>query len=172
MNLHTKRLRLREFTADDITEKYMSWLNDTHVTKYSTQRFLAHTLETSLDYLESFKGTDNDFIAIETLDDNELIGTLTIYRSIRDHSADLGLLIGKEYWGYGYGTEAWNAILDLLSGSKDVLKITAGTLRDNVRMRNVLEKSGMVFDGTRYEPETSGFEPKAFLYYSLYLQKD
>ena len=47
MDLTTPRLRLDPFQQVDITEPYLSWLNDPEVTRFSNQRFRQHTAESS-----------------------------------------------------------------------------------------------------------------------------
>lgn len=87
---------LRLFKETDITETYVSWLNDPEVVKYSNQRFFNHTIESSNNYLKSFKGTNNFYMAIEDKATKELYGSITAYKQTNHNVADIGMLIGNK----------------------------------------------------------------------------
>ena len=53
--INGKRIYLTLFKEQDITSEYISWLNNTEVTKYSRQRLIKHNLASSKEYLKSFK---------------------------------------------------------------------------------------------------------------------
>lgn len=148
--IEAARLRLRPFQAADITTQYVSWLNDPAVTRYSNQRFVTHTEGGCAAYLSSFSGTANKFILIEDLESGDAVGTMTIYFSLPHGTADVGIMLGnRDYWGRGYGQEAWNSVLDWLQNGARMRKITAGTMRCNLPMMRVMERSGMVPDGVK-----------------------
>lgn len=52
---------LRPFAMLDIDDKYVDWLNDPNVVRFSNQRFLRHDRKSCLRYLASFEGTSNFF---------------------------------------------------------------------------------------------------------------
>ena len=71
---------LRPFQEADISNTFVSWLNDEEVVKYSGQRFfLNHTCESCFDYLKSFSNTQNMYLAIEDKVTKELNGSITAY---------------------------------------------------------------------------------------------
>ena len=51
-------VELSLFTQSDITQEYISWLNDADVVKFSNQRFFTHDLESCQAYLSSFKNNN------------------------------------------------------------------------------------------------------------------
>jgi len=147
--IRTERLEIVQVTEEHLTPRYVGWLNDPEVVRYSEQRFTTHTLESCRAYLESFAGTDNLFLAL-IADPEPLghIGNMTAYVD-RHGVVDVGILIGERaVWGHGYGSEAWQAVCRALieGGAR---KITAGTLSVNKGMLAVMERSGMVPDGRR-----------------------
>jgi RimJ/RimL family protein N-acetyltransferase len=137
--------------VEHLTEKYVNWLSDPEVMRYSDQRFKKHTLESCRNYMNSFKGTPNGFWAIVANDRNlGHIGNLTTYVNTVHSVADIGILIGeKRVWGQGYGTEAWIAMCDYLFEITKIRKITVGTLSVNIPMLKIIQKSGMIEDGCR-----------------------
>ncbi len=136
-------LRLVPFAERHLTERYVSWLNDPVVTRYSEQRHRRHTLASCRAYWESIAAPDR-FWAIEL--DGRHIGNITATVDARNGVADLAILIGeRDAQGHGHGLTAWvQAIRE--SGAR---KITAGTMATNVPMLRLFEKSGMQIAGRR-----------------------
>ena len=139
------------------------------MTRFSNQRFHRHTAESSAAYLASFRGTSNSFLLIEQLEDQRPIGTATIYRSIKHGTADIGLMVGdRNYWGQGYGREAWIAVLDALLVEPGMRKVTGGTARPNHAMVRIMEQSGMELEAVRAHQELIEGEPVDILYYARF----
>ncbi|NUU03191.1 GNAT family N-acetyltransferase [Herbaspirillum robiniae] len=152
--LQGELVSLQLFTAEDISERYVSWLNDLDVVRYSNQRLRAHSVESCQAYLASFDGTDNLFIGIRRKEDNLLIGTMTAYISRHHGTADMGIMVGeKAVWGMGYGQQAWDTLLKALLQQPAIRKVTAGTLECNAAMQRLAERSGMQFEGARKQQE-------------------
>lgn len=146
----TDRLRLIRFTEHHITEKYISWLNDRELMRYSNQRFIQHTVDSCRRYLAGFENSDNLFLAIERRLDDQMIGTMTAYIDLLHSRADIGILIGDPTARRcGYGAEAWIALMQYLFDDQGIRKITAGTLIVNEAMCRLAERVGMIPDGTR-----------------------
>ena len=148
INIKRKKLVLSDFQEDDISDKYLSWLNDPEVVQFSRQRFIKHDFLSSKKYFESFVSSNNLFISIKLHKVNKMIGTMTVYFS-EPNNADVGILIGdKSEWGKGYGKDAWNTLLTWLENELNIFKITAGTLSPNIGMLKVFRESGMLLEST------------------------
>jgi [ribosomal protein S5]-alanine N-acetyltransferase len=164
----TPRLQLVPFAAACICPEYLGWLNDPVVTRFSNQRFRRHTVDSAREYLDSFRGTSNRFIAIRVGADGRMIGTMTVYLAAQHGTADLGLLIGdRAVWGRGYGLEAWSGLMSQLLG-EGLRKITAGTVRPNVGMQRIMERSGMRLEAVRARQELVEGEEVDVLYYARF----
>jgi [ribosomal protein S5]-alanine N-acetyltransferase len=162
-------VELRRFTAADITPEYLGWLRDPDVVRFSNQRFRTHTTESSAAYLASFRGTDNLFLALVRRDDTRVVGTMTAYVSAVHGTADLGILIGdRSCWGQGLGLDAWQTLMAYLFQSTGLRKITAGTLRPNVGMVRIMERSGMHLEGVRARQEIVDGVPVDTLLYARF----
>ncbi|HEX2188394.1 MAG TPA: GNAT family protein [Longimicrobiaceae bacterium] len=147
--IETPRLRVVPFGEEHLTGRYVGWLNDPVVVRYSDQRFRAHTLESCRAYMESFAGTPHHFWAIMARDPAlGHIGNLNAYVSTLHRVADVGIVVGeRQAWGKGYGSEAWIAVCDYLLRPGGMRKVTAGTLEVNRPMLAIMERAGMVPDG-------------------------
>lgn len=149
--IQTSRLVLVPFGDEHLTDRYVGWLNDPAVVRYSDQRRRSHTLDSCRQYWESFAGTPHRFWAIVRRDSEpRYIGTMTAFIDAAHGVADIGILIGeRSLWGMRYGGEAWRAVIDFLFERADVRKVTAGALAVNEPMLAVMRRSGMVEDGRR-----------------------
>jgi ribosomal-protein-alanine N-acetyltransferase len=149
--IETARLRIVPFSEEYLTPRYVGWLNDPEVVRYSEQRHHVHSLELCREYMKSFVDTPNYFWAVVGKE-SELghIGSMNAYVDTHNSVADVGILIGeKRAWRKGYGSEAWIAVCNYLLKEVNIRKVTAGMLSVNTAMLGVMRSAGMVEDGRR-----------------------
>jgi RimJ/RimL family protein N-acetyltransferase len=169
LSLNGRKTLLRTFRVDDISTDYLNWLTDPEVVRFSNQRFYTHSRENALAYLNSFTGSNNLFLAILLADTQQLVGTITAYCSQHHQTADMGLLIGdRSCWGKGIGLDAWSTLLDYLLNVCCLRKVTAGTLRCNVGMVRIMERSGMQLEAVRARQELVNEVAHDALYYAKF----
>jgi [ribosomal protein S5]-alanine N-acetyltransferase len=166
--LHGSKVWLRRFTEGDITDTYVSWLNDPVVTRFSNQRFHRHDAASCRRYLESFEGGPNLFLSVHCLSGDEAIGTMTAYINPHHGTADVGILLGRSAWGGGFGQDAWNTLADWLLARPDIRKMTAGTLATNTAMIRVAERAGMALEGRRIRQEVFEGAEVDILYFAKF----
>ena len=53
--IKTKNLLIKPFTKTNITKKYISWLNNKEVTKFSEQRHYFHTKQSCLEFYNNLR---------------------------------------------------------------------------------------------------------------------
>ena len=149
--IETERLQIVPFSEEHLTTRYLSWLNDSQVMRYSEQRHSNHTIESCREYWLTFSETANHFWSIVVREVRQgYIGTMTGYVDSEHLVADVGILIGERTsWGKGYGSEAWIAVCNYLLDEGGMRKVTAGTLSPNAAMLGVMRRAGMVEDGRR-----------------------
>jgi RimJ/RimL family protein N-acetyltransferase len=160
-----QKVTLAPFAEADITPAYLGWLGDPDLMKYSNQRFRRHSVASCRDYLASFAGSDNYFMAVRH--DGQLVGTMTAYVAAHHGTADMGLLIGPQGRGLGLGLDAWNTLMAHLfqAGAR---KVCAGTLRCNGAMLRIMERSGMQADGVRLGQELVDGQPQDILHFARF----
>jgi RimJ/RimL family protein N-acetyltransferase len=162
-------VRLRRFSESDITPRYLGWLHDAEVLRFSNQRFRRHDTKTSLAYLASFAGTPNLFLAICDGASGETIGTMTAYASIPHETADIGILVGeRSLWGKGIGREAWCLLVDWMLTEARVRKLTAGCGAGNHGMLRLMNAAGMRHEATRRAQEIIDGQPHDLLYFARF----
>jgi RimJ/RimL family protein N-acetyltransferase len=149
--LTTQRCRIEPFTRARLSERYVGWLNDPDVVRFSEQRHRRHTLISCEQYANSFADSPHYFWAIIANDDAlGHIGNINAYVDEPNGTADVGILIGeKSVWGKGYGAEAWSAVCRFLLADRRLRKVTAGTTANNLGMLGIMKRCGMQEDGRR-----------------------
>lgn len=164
-----QRTVLRLFQPADITAEYVGWLNDPVVTQFSNQRFFCHTAESCAQYVAGFVGSGNLFLKIEQKADGVCVGTMTAYHHPQHRTVDMGIMVGRRTeWGRGLGQDAWNMLLAWLLGQDCVRKVTAGTMRCNLAMVRLIERSGMLFEAARPQQELLDGVPQDLLYFGKF----
>jgi [ribosomal protein S5]-alanine N-acetyltransferase len=158
---------LHPFVEANITSEYIGWLNDPTVVRYSNQRFSQHNQETCRAYLRSFGSSNHIFLSIQK--DSKFIGTMTVYISVAHKTADMGIMIGdRQYWGKGFGQDAWITLMQSLFDRFHMRKVTGGALRGNTSMVNIMIKSGMQADGVRIGQELVDGNPVDILHFAKF----
>lgn len=167
--LHGELVTLSRFEPSLVDARYLGWLNDAEVVRFSNQRFRTHNLDSSLAYLESFEGSDNLFLSVRRKGDALPVGTMTAYISIAHGTVDIGIMIGeRNVWGRGYGQDAWNTLQHALLNLEGIRKITAGTLAINGGMLTLMQRSGMHLEAVREAQELVDGVPTDIHYYARF----
>lgn len=151
MELRTERLRLREFEREDVPVLHRFNLHP------ALQRFEDGPPVTEYQFYQIVQDIIADqhedprrnfYFVIERLADEELIGS--IYIAVRDanaRQAEIGYMLGVDFWGSGYATEAAKCILDFGFESLALHRIYAEAISENRASVRVLEKLGMQREG-------------------------
>lgn len=137
--------RLVPFCEEHLSERYVSWLNDPDVVRYSELRHTPQTHQSCVDYSSSLTKGGHFFWAIETSNGDRVhVGNIVAYVDHPNLTANLTILVGeKRVWGKGTGAAAWATALSWLLNEGGMRKVTAGTMSCNKAMLRLMEKSGM-----------------------------
>lgn len=168
-----ERLDLVPFHNGLLSERYVGWLNDPAIVRYSEQRHRIHTLESCRAYADSFASSDDYFWAVVARDPAlGHIGNLSATVSRPNGVADLAILIGEpRVRGKGYGLEAWKCACAYLLADAGLRKVTAGTMASNAPMLAVMRAAGMREEGRRQRQFlVEGAEVDA-VYFALFASK-
>ena len=167
----SQRLRMRPFVLGDVSDEYLSWLNDPWHMRFSNQRFVTHTPQSVADYLESFSGTSSLFLALEEASTGRLAGTATVYSSPHHGTADVGLMVGVPFAGRHFGREAVECLREALF-EQAFRKVTLGTSSRNLAMVGILRSLAFLPDGVRIRQELVEGEEADILYFASFRPSD
>ncbi len=149
MTISTKqKVYLHPIAIGDATREYLSWLNDPEVTKYLELRHVGeYTMEMLHKDIERYNADESvRWYAIHNMGGVH-VGNIKIEINKNHQFGELGLLIGREYWGNGYATEAVKLMCDLAFAEYGLRRIVAGYYDDNEGSRRVFEKNGFETEG-------------------------
>ncbi|MBQ8135770.1 MAG: GNAT family N-acetyltransferase [Clostridia bacterium] len=148
--LTTDRLVLRPFREGDAKMMYRNWRSDENVARYchwQKHENLNTTIWLLQMYLDEAASGFEFRWAITEKGNDEPIGAIDIVGvTDDDKTAEIGYVLSKKYWGKGYVTEAYKAVIDELFRN-GFTKIIAAHHVDNPASGRVMEKCGMTFVG-------------------------
>lgn len=152
VTLDGARLRLRPLTLDDVTDRYVAWLNDREVQRYSEYQFVRHTITSVQAYVARMAGDPQSyFFAITIRSTGEHIGNVKLGPiDVHHRRGSIGIVIGEpRHWGRGYATEAIALLERFAFDTLHLHKLTAGMYATNVGSRRIFEKLGFTSEGCR-----------------------
>ncbi len=145
------RILLRCLSEEDISQDYLSWLNDEEVNQFLEVRFSApSSLDELARYVDSINNSDTELLlGIFLVDEaGRHIGNIKLGPINFTHSrADIGILIGeKAFWGKGLATEAVALLSRYGLTELGLTRLYAGCYESNTGSRKAFEKAGFVLD--------------------------
>ena len=146
----TKRLYLRNFLAEDITQVYLDALNDESVIGLTESRHVEWNREKAIRYIrESSASNRSELIGIFLTKADKHIGNIRLHSFDLNHKrVELGILIhDKAEWAKGYGTEALEGVIHYVFGELGFYKICAEYYSVNKGSAKIFKKAGCVIEG-------------------------
>ncbi len=149
--IRTPRLIIKSFQVDDMSNKYVEWLNDIEVNKYLETRFQVQNYESCVEFINRMQADESEelFGIFTNNNDNEHIGNCKLGCINKLHqTAEISFFIGnKNFWGGGYATEVVSHVTQYAFENLGLEKITAGCYELNLGSMNVLKKNGFKVEG-------------------------
>ena len=150
--LETARLRLRRFELAD-APAVQQLLNDPEVTGTLMDKTLPYSLEDAHTLITaSHKGFESGrayvFAVVRKLND-DLVGYGDIEVRPDHKRGEIAYWIGRPYWWQGYATEAAKCLVQFGFQELALNRIYAFVLKRNEASANVLQKAGLVYEGTQ-----------------------
>ena len=148
--LHTKRLVLRPFEDDDAAA-VLRLAGDKAIA--DTTQNIPHPYEDGM--AESWIAGHNERLrqghlafAIALRASNSLVGTIGIRIDASSRQAELGYWIGVPFWNKGYATEAASRLIGYGFDDLTLNRIAARHFTRNPASGRVMQKIGMIHEGT------------------------
>ena len=147
--LETGRLLLRKLTREDVPLYYARLGSSEAVTRYmlfSPHRDISESVASVEKTLRRYEEGCCYRWAITRKGEDSLIGVIDLLRFDRETgSCSFAYMLGEEFWGRGYGTEALRAVFRFAFREMEVTEITADHMWENPASGAVMRKAGMVF---------------------------
>lgn len=145
IQIETKRLLIRVLKSEDVTEGYVSGLNDPEINKYMFVRHARQTIESVKELADrDYESDDSVLFGLFLKGDHKLIGTVRMAEiSYYDYCLGLGIcLFLKQCWGKGFAEEAIICIKNYIFSCMGFHYIEAGIYDINVASKRLFEKTG------------------------------
>ena len=143
--IRTERLVIKTPEMDDRFE-LSQLINDKDVIKWLSDIPFPYTLSHAEEFIERsqegvLKQESYNFMIFQN---RKMLGGIGL-RDFNNNSCEVGYWLGKQYWGYGYATEAVNGILDSGFNQLNLEEIYAAYKIGNEGSKRVLTKCGFKF---------------------------
>lgn len=147
--LNTEHLRLRKLRTSDATCYYNRLGSNREVTRYmlwQPHKSLQESRE-SIDKVLNGYALGNTYTWAIVLPENDtIIGRIDLLRIDESQSScSFAYMIGREFWGRGYGTESLKAVLAFAFDKMEMKTIIADHICANIASGKVMQKAGMQF---------------------------
>ena len=144
-------IQLKELNSQLVSDRYVEWMNDFHITKLTEQRFFKHTKKTIIEFVNEKKYSKNEYLfGIFHVDEKKThIGNIKLGPINYHHKfAEISYLIGDlRFQNKGLATKAIEQILVLAKKKYKLKKIIASLYSNNIASKRVLEKNKFKLEG-------------------------
>lgn len=150
--IKTSEITLRKIEKDDLEELYSIYSNES-LFKYrpgSAKKNKA-TVENMITHFErDFGKKKTIFLGICSNEDlDKIIGVGEIFDfDDKVNMVTVGYTLNEKCWGNGFATKAVEAMKDYLINVIGVNRVQAFVMTENIKSKNVLERSGFIKEGT------------------------
>lgn len=149
--LETERLILQPISLSHASVLYEMYSDDETIQYVPLPKH--HTLADTTDYLQKLI-TNNEakkatVWSVYSKENAQVFGNLGLYvEDAVQKTASIGVIIHKNFWRKGYVVEALHEVMDFSFSTKELVRIEARVDTENTASARMLEKLGMVYEGT------------------------
>ena len=149
---NASKVFLRPLTAENASATYLSWLQNTEVTKYLQLDSPPLSISDLVNYLSLIHKSSNDvlFGIFEKVQETH-IGNIKLGGINWIHSfGDVGVMIGDtSYWRRGYASDALSLLCKIAFNHLCLVKLIAGANEENVGSSYLFTNAGFNLEGKR-----------------------
>jgi RimJ/RimL family protein N-acetyltransferase len=153
-----QRATLRLLTLDDVSTRYVGWLNDPDVARHLETRWEPQNEASIEAFVRGMVSSQDSYLFAIVDNESALhVGNLKIGPIHRRHSfADVSYFIGeRSLWGRGIATDAIVVAVRVGFERLGVHRLQAGLYAGNVGSARALEKAGFTLEG-RFNAQLRG----------------
>ena len=169
-SIRSKRLLLRTLIQENVTETYVSWLNDPEIGRFLETRFKTHSERDVSAFVAEIQNDPlSHLFGLFLHEDGRHIGNIKVGPINPIHRvADVSLLIGDTAcWGRGYATEAIRALSGWAFRELVLSKLSASMYAENMGSARAFERAGYRREGVRRRHYLLEGRPSDILEYGL-----
>ncbi|WP_100374772.1 GNAT family N-acetyltransferase [Bacillus sp. FJAT-45037] len=148
--LNSKNIRMRKMEKEDI-EKYHQWRNDVEVMVTTSPVLDVYSFEETSNFVDNVLLNTNSSrtYIIELKNEKVSIGVTSLINiDTKNRNAECIIDVGeKEYWGNGYGTEAFKLLIDYAFLELNLHRLSLRVFSLNEKALHIYTKLGFVKEG-------------------------
>lgn len=150
--IESDRIYLRKLTVDDDLTSYLSWINDNDVINYMNIRNKNTSIDDLKKYIKLNLDLNNYLCGIFIKNSDVHVGNV-LFSEIDNFNkkCPIGILVGKEHWGNGYGNDAVDLMCEYAFKILKFHKIVAGVVVENTGSVKLFENTGFILEGIKKE---------------------
>lgn len=167
--IETERLILREIRMEDVYEYYERLFGDGDVCRYllfDPHQDIGESLAAIQEIRQQYEQGRFYRWGITEKGEDSLIGVIGLVRIDEEKSeCSFAYLLGCDYWGKGYGTEALKAVISFAFEELEIRRIVADHMAENAASGAVMRKAGMTHIGTekgKYEKQCALYDAEVY----------
>lgn len=140
----TGPISLQPLLTEHVTQRYVDWLNDYQVMRYTEARYMRHSIDSTICYVKINLADPDAMLWRIVESDLTHIGNLRLSGLSSPHKrGDIALIIGEpSCWGKGYGPAAIHLASEFAFRCLHLHKITAGAYAINEASSRAFIKCG------------------------------
>ena len=166
------KIYLRKLNLNDNLDNYLSWMNDEDSILYLTKK-KKQTISDLKNYIKYHLDSNNYLCGIFKKSNDMHVGNVLLSRiDTSNENCDIGIFIGKEFWGEGIGTSAVILLSDYAFNVLGMHKVIAGVVKENIGSSKLFEKAGFKLDGIKKEEFKMGNKFLDHLHYGKIKNKN
>jgi RimJ/RimL family protein N-acetyltransferase len=145
----TERLLLRRPRPDDAQALFDAYASDPQATRYlswRTHESVTETAEFLRDATTSWADGSEFIWVLVPPGRTDAVGA--IGAAPGPHGVEIGYVLGRDWWGQGFATEALTGLMDWLRAQPGVYRIWAYCAVEHARSARVLQRGGMTYEAT------------------------
>lgn len=148
--LEGQRINLKSITLEDISDRYIAWLNDEEVIKGLESPPRPYTKQMLTEYIYKMMHEEDTYmLGIHERDSKQHLGNIKLHNFNHiSRTCELGIMIGeKAYWGKGIGSEACRMLIDFAFHHLKMRKVWLSVHSNNPGAIELYRKLGFQEEG-------------------------
>lgn len=148
--INTPQVNLRPLTVNDVSERYIRWLNDPSVNQFLETRHQEQTYESCHSFVNYCNTCPNEhlFGIFSGIDDLHIGNAKIGFINQRYLKGELSLFIGdQKFLGKGIGCEVVHALTAFGFRQLGLMKIEAGCYEENIASLRTFLRIGYAIEG-------------------------
>jgi [ribosomal protein S5]-alanine N-acetyltransferase len=145
MEFAGKKIYIRKLQPEDVSESYVSWMNDPEVVQFLESRWNHYSLDDLRSYVKALNETENNyFFGIFLISSDKHIGNIKVGEIDSIHRyANIGIMIGdKNFWGKGIASEAISLVSRFCFEHLNLNKLKSNVYEPNTGSHKAFIKAG------------------------------